>query len=199
MFILQDNIKEIKYVASSIVKKWGNIFEADELVNEAWLGCGHIEFSSINGLRKAARCDMIDYIRMIVGRKGNGRKYKNGTIVKDRIKMIGKTFTNTIDTELQPGEKNLFEGQSIDSRFKQIDDQEFIDDIFDKISISKKEKNILERRYMHDAQPIQIREETGVETTSINYLLRKNLKNLVQHGKIVMDNWEETHKELIVI
>ena len=159
-FTIEDNIDEVRQVAKFLVKKWKPLFEVDELVNEAWLKLRDKSFSSIGRLQTAARCDMIDYIRFLVGRKWEGKKYSNGTPMKDTVKILHISATNTISAVINEEDKEFkgYEKQNIDPRFKAINDQDLIDTIFKDVEINEKEKDVFIRRYMHSTGPKQIAE-----------------------------------------
>jgi len=199
-FKLIDNMDEIRIVAASLVNKWNHIFEIDELINEAWMRLGDEEFETLNRLKTAVHCDMIDYIRSIVGRKSNGRKNKDGSIMKDVRLGTARLCSNTIDSEDAEGKKwNPFEQQITDIRFKQIDDQDFIDSIIKKVDMSEKEKDIFIRRFQHSMYPAQIKEETGVKTITVNYYVRKSLNKFLAINSNLDKEWVLKHKERLML
>ena len=74
----KDAIKELREVASKISDIWGQLFEIDELVNEAWIRCPFKdEGVDIALLLRTAKLDMLDYIRSQLGRK---KYYRNGEV-----------------------------------------------------------------------------------------------------------------------
>ena len=182
-FQIKNNMKEIRTIARIIAQKWDHMFEEDELVNEAWIRCKDTPFSTLSKLKTAARCDMIDYIRTIVGRKGNGRRYPSGTLIKDVIKSTARLRSNTISKITEDNKINPFENSYIDNRFKQIDDQDFINYIFKHININEIETRIIKKRLMHSIYASQIERETGIATSTVNYYLRKNLRILQDYIK----------------
>jgi len=193
----EDAYDKIAIAARIIAKKGNGLFEVNELINEAWIGCGRDKFTSISQAVNASKCDMFDYIRSVVGRKMTGH-YKSGKPKKDIKKMAGFAFTNTIDSDTED-KNNPYEQQSIDKRFKQVEDQDFIDNIFKKSDVKEKERDIIKKRFMHDKFPAQIKTEMGLKTITINYYLRKNLRHLQAQCKGLTYEWEEEFDEMIAL
>lgn len=119
-------IGSIQAMAYGVAKQWGNRFAVDELVNEAWIKSLRNCHTDPPLIMRAAKLDMIDYIRTHVGRKYNTR---NG-------KKVGGIFKPKYHTNLMDGGRDgwahpntYFDGEYYDKNFKNLENDELIESL----------------------------------------------------------------------
>lgn len=130
-------LPQIRYVAAKMCKKWGNIFAVDELVNEAWIKSidkNHIDAPLII---KTAKCDMVDYIRMSIGRNNYiSKKTGNVTSRPKHVTNYDSYWQDNSTIENTRG-NSIFDGEFTDPGFDEIDNKELIDIILSKVTYRK--------------------------------------------------------------
>ncbi len=117
-------IGSIRAMAIGLAKQYGEIFAADELVNEAWMESLRNCHTDPPLIMRAAKMDMLDYIRTHIGRK---YYFRNG-------KRIGGIWKPQYITNIDAGRdeemahsNSYFDGEQCDDNLKNLENDELID------------------------------------------------------------------------
>ena len=127
----EELIPEITNIAKGLSSFWSNKFEANELVNEAWIKRKRLKSTDIPLILRRAKFDMIDYIRIQEGRLQSFDK-DGEKIKKYKPKhMTNIVFTNN-DNEEQKA--NIFDRPIEDKNFLSLENKELIDILLEELT-----------------------------------------------------------------
>jgi len=117
---MMDSIRAMAY---GLTKTWKNKFVVDELVNEAWIQSLKNNYTDPPLIMRAAKFDMIDYIRTHVGKESY---YTNG---KKQPAMFKPRYTTNCTMDKEEGWEHpntFFDGEYYDKNFKNLENSELI-------------------------------------------------------------------------
>ena len=122
---------------------WGNKFETNELINEAWIKGRDLNFTDIPLILRTAKFDMMDYIGKQIGKIKlcDKKRYKP----KYKIKYKPKYITNIGYEEDNYG---LLDREYIDANLLSLENKELINILLKEMSIQ--EKKVIEKYFLEE-------------------------------------------------
>jgi len=164
----EDMIEEIQVIAKIIITRFGDQFDVNELVNEAWLKGRNYSFLTENNIRKRAKWDMLDYIRKQEGRDDpyfyKGKKVER----KPKIKLL----TNA---EIQEKERiiNLFDKPVKDENLLKLENEELLVKLL--ATTNPKETKAMFHYYKKGELMKEIGEAMNLNESRISILIKKGI------------------------
>jgi len=166
----KEALPQLRALANKIVERWGDEFEVDELVNEAWILSEHKdEAIDLPLLLRTVHLDMIDYVRKRIGRKQLKAK---------RPKYI----TNTTDSDSQrDNPENGHQNDFLSSYFSIADNwnEEFENRDLIEFLLSvtpPKQTEVLRKYFLEQKSLIEVGKELGLADSSICNLKKAGLE-----------------------
>lgn len=164
-------IKNIQGLAHNICQYWGHRFDVDELVNEAWMRSKDRDHTDPPLIMRAAKMDMIDYIRKVVGRKSYYLKGKKIPATK-RINFI--TNCDSFKEEEGNNGHSILEKVYHDKSFDEVDNKELISVILSKLF--SRQAEIIVNYYLEERNLTESSEMIGVGQSRGSTFLKQSRK-----------------------
>ena len=170
-----DILPKIQAMAHNLCKKWGDKFQTDELVNEAWMRGRKTGFTDAPLIMRRAKFDIQDYIRHVIGREVfmvNGEK-------RERVHKIPRMITN-IDSYKDSADDHtghgtgLLDGEYVDHGLERLEN----DEIITKLVLSEpdeKKIEVVRLYYLEEMMLKEIGEKLGHGEPHICNTLKKGL------------------------
>jgi len=173
-------LPEIQAMAANMCKGWGNKFEVNELVNEAWMRSSTKEIIDAPLIMRAAYCDMLDYIRNNVGREHyyvKGEKKKS----PHRFKLVSNYDSDHDDCRSSSEYKNpysIFDGEKYEEGYASIDNKELISVLLS--NVSTKKATAIVHYYLEDKNLVETGTLMKRSNCTISTMLKQARTELVE-------------------
>jgi RNA polymerase sigma factor (sigma-70 family) len=172
----EDIILELKQTAGKFISLWNGRFDIDELVNEAWIRCPFKEEKvDIALILKAAKLDMLDYIRDQIGRDKHyfGGKCKS---VKYKKPLLITNIDSPSDSfGFYAHKETILDKEIIDKNLEKLEIEDEILKFIGTIGSSKR-RDIIINYFLNEMTLKEVGCKIGISESRVCTLMKKTLE-----------------------